>query len=264
MRPVCALVVVAVLAAGCGTDAPAGHRVDIAPPRVLRATVVATRPHQSDAFTEGLVFDGRDRLMESVGLYGTSGLRELDPATGAVRASVALPADVFAEGLGLHDGRLVQLTWREHTAFVWDAVTLEPTRRFSYTGEGWGLAFDPARRRWVQSDGSSDLIFRDPSTFAVNGRVVVRRGGKRVANLNELEVVGGRVWANVWRTTELVRIDLRDGTVDAVVDLGDLVPAGLTDPDDVLNGIAHRPGDPSNRLWVTGKRWPELVEIEVS
>jgi len=264
MRSVCALAVVATLTIACGSD---GNRVahrGALTARVLTATVVATRPHRLDAFTEGLVFAGRSRLMESVGLYGSSALRELDPDTGTVRRSSVLPADVFAEGLGVADGRLVQLTWKEGRAFVWDESTLEPAPGFTYRGEGWGLSYDSTHTRWVQSDGSSTLTFRDPSTFRVTGHLDVRRDGRPLRNLNELEVVGSHVWANVWHSNDLVRIDLRDGVVSAVVDLAALVPDGLSDPDDVLNGIAHRPGDPVGRLWVTGKRWPRIFEIEVS
>ncbi len=259
VRFVSALLLVATLLVGCADDpTPAAT-----PPRQLRAAVLAEHPHATDAFTEGLVFLGRNRLMESVGLYGVSELREADPTTGEIRARRALPADVFAEGLGAAGERLVQLTWREGRALVWDSATLGEQRGFRYAGEGWGLAFDRNGRRWVQSDGSSTLLFRDPETFEVLGRLEVRRRGRPVLNLNELEVVGDHVWANVWRTTELVRIDLGDGRVDAVVDLSSL-RAPDTDRENVLNGIAHRPGDPPERLWVTGKRWPRTYEIEVS
>ena len=226
--------------------------------------MIDTRPHSTDAFTQGLVFDGRDRLLESAGTYGGSELRELDPRSGDATATRALPDELFAEGLGLHEGRLVQLTWREERALVWDSTSLEVAGEHSYEGEGWGLDFDAKGDRWVQSDGSDRLRFRDPDTFAPAGEVVVRRGDRSISRLNELEVVGDEVWANIWRSDVLVRIDLDTGTVTAEVDLAALGPEDPASPDDVLNGIAHRPGDDPNHLWVTGKRWPLLYQIELS
>lgn len=258
-----AALLVVTLGASCGTDAP---RAVGGPERVerLSATVVATHPHSPSAFTQGLLFVGRDRLMESAGGYGKSELRELDAESGELVASRPLDPDVFAEGLGSTGDHLVQLTWREGRAIVWDSRSLERIGEHSYAGEGWGLDFDETARRWVQSDGSDRLTFRDPTSFVEVGGITVRRGGRPVSELNELEVVGGDVWANVWLSDELVRIDLATGEVTAVVDLAELGPDNPASSDDVLNGIAHRPDDPPNRLWVTGKRWPLLYEIELS
>jgi glutamine cyclotransferase len=160
---------------------------------------------------------------------------------------------------------VVQLTWREHVALTYSAATLAamPTT-YPVSGEGWGLSFDPAHHRWVQSDGTNVLTFRNETTFAVTGHRSVTMAGHPVMLLNELEVVGGSVWANVWKTDTIDRIDLSTGRVTETVDLSALVPNGITDPDSVLNGIAHRSGDPVTRLWVTGKRWPTMYEIRIT
>jgi len=250
---------------GCGSGTSHTEESSSVPaPRRLRATVIDTLPHSTAAFTQGLVFDGPDRLLESVGTYGGSEVRELDPLSGDARVTRALPDDVFAEGLGIHDDRLVQLTWREGRALIWELTSLESIGEFSYRGEGWGLDFDAKGDRWVQSDGSDRLWFRDPDTFAPAGELVVRRGGRPISRLNELEVVGDVVWANIWQSDSLVRIDLGTGMVTAEVDLSALGPEPPASPDDVLNGIAHRPGDDPNHLWVTGKRWPLLYQIVLS
>jgi glutamine cyclotransferase len=257
----CAAAAIA-LVAGCSAGVR-GHGPSLrSRPRSLHLTVVARHPHDPTAFTEGLVFVG-DRLFESSGGYGSSDVREVDPDSGAVVRSAPLPGDEFGEGLAAAGRRLRQLTWREGIARSWSLdLAGGPVAR--YAGEGWGLSFDPATDRWVQSDGSASLTFRDRETFAPLGHLEVRRAGRPVTDLNELEVVGRSVWANVWKRDELVRIDVRSGDVTAVVDASDLVPpSSRNDPEAVLNGIAHRPGDPPERLWVTGKRWPTTYVVDV-
>jgi putative peptide zinc metalloprotease protein len=265
MRALRRAVIVLALFAGCSSG---GDRTVTGPtsastsaPERLTLAIVRQVPHDPAAFTEGLVFAG-DRLYESSGGYGTSDVREVDPTTGTVLRSVPLPADEFGEGLGEHGGSLVQLTWRERIARRW-SLDLAPGSTSSYSGEGWGLSWDPTGRRWVQSDGSSRLTFRAPDSFAVLGRQEVRREGRPVRRLNELEVVGRDVWANVWQSDDLLRIDLATGRVTAVVDASALGPHPRPDSDAVLNGIAHRAGDAASRLWVTGKRWPSMYVVEV-
>jgi glutamine cyclotransferase len=251
------------LLAGCSTASR--HPLPHPPrrPRSLHLSVVARHPHDPSAFTEGLVFVGH-RLFESSGGYGSSDVREVDPDSGAVVRSAPLPTDQFGEGLAAAGGRLRQLTWREGVAHTW-SLDLAEGPVAHYEGEGWGLSFDPATDRWVQSDGSSTLTFRDRDTFAPSGHLEVRRAGRPVTDLNELEVVGRSVWANVWKRDELVRIDLRSGDVTAVADASSLVPATTRDDREaVLNGIAHRPGDPPGRLWLTGKRWPTSYVVDAS
>jgi glutamine cyclotransferase len=215
--------------------------------------VLARRPHDQGAFTEGLVLvDGR--LFESTGLTGQSTVREVDPASGDVLRSTPLEAAQFGEGLAAVGDELVQLTWQNGVALVWGRDDLQPRRRLPFVGEGWGLCLDAAHDRLVQSDGTATLIFRDPTTFAERGRVAVTRDGKPLERLNELDCSDDGVWANVWKTDTVVRIDPSAGRVTAVVDASGLGPPGAG-REDVLNGIARQP----DGTWLlTGKRWPTL------
>ncbi len=229
-------------------------------PAPLRFEVVATFPHDPTSFTEGLQVSA-GKVYESAGLTGESRVQVSDLVTGTVLASDALPAELFGEGLALIGDRMIQLTWRDHTAVVRDRGTLATATAFTYEGEGWGLCFDGAVL--FMSDGSDTLTVRDPSTFEVLRTVRVTRDGQPASALNELECAGGRIWANVWLTTDIVRIDPSTGVVDGVLDarplLSDSEWAAL-DPNDVLNGIAI---DESGRMFVTGKRWPVLYEIRI-
>ena len=231
---------------------------DDAPP-VHGYRVVARFPHDADAFTQGLVWaDGR--LYESTGLRGRSALREIDLTTGRVVRSAALSRWQFGEGLAAVGDRLIQLTWHAGEALVRDRETLQKRGILHYAGEGWGLAWDG--RRLVMSDGSATLVFRDPDSFAELGRVQVTAAGTPVSGLNELEVIRGEIWANVWGSERIARIDPDSGRVNAWVDLGGLRPQPAPGkPIDVLNGIAWDAGD--QRLFVTGKLWPWLYQIRV-
>lgn len=224
-----------------------------------RPVVLETRPHDPDSFTQGLVwFEGR--FFESSGRYGRSDLREVDAVTGEVVRSRPLAADEFAEGLALVEDRLVQLTYREGVAHVYDRETFEPIGRFRYDGEGWGLCYD-GTDLWM-SDGSSTLIRRDPTTFEIRGRLAVTRDGRPVTRLNELGCVGDEIYANVWMTTDIVRIVKRHGRVEAVIDASALVPDDprvRADPDAVLNGIAHDPDE--DIFFLTGKLWDVMYVV---
>lgn len=231
-------------------------------PETLSVTVHATYPHDPDAFTQGLLVEG-DRLFESTGLHGRSSVREVAIASGEVLRRQDLPERLFGEGLAAVDGRLVQLTWQSGLALVWDRDTFTRRGELSYTGEGWGLTYDG--RRLVMSDGSSWLVFRDPETFAELGRVEVTLDGRPLPQLNELEWVDGAVWANVWETTSVVRIDPASGAVTGVADLSSLLarlPPEESRNIDVLNGIAWWPE--RHAFLVTGKLWPRtfLVTME--
>jgi glutamine cyclotransferase len=222
-----------------------------------RHEVVRAYPHDKDAFTQGLVFrDGA--LFESTGLNGRSSLRRVDLATGRVARRIAVDRRYFAEGLAAWGPNLVQLTWETGIAFVYDRATFQLLRTFTYQGEGWGLSDDG--RQLVMSDGSSTLRFLDPATFAVTRRVTVTDGARAIDHLNELEVVDGLVFANVWLTDRIAIIDPADGRVVGWLDLKGLAPAGTTG-DAVLNGIAY--DSRGKRLFITGKLWPKLYEIRV-
>lgn len=229
-------------------------------PTTLVAEPVARYPHDAAAFTQGLVFrDGR--FFESTGLYGESTLREVIVESGEVLRSVPLELEYFGEGLAHTGDALIQLTWRSSIALVWDAETFAQIDTFRYDGEGWGLCWDGADL--YMSDGSATLTRRDPATFAVEARVQVADQGEPVTRLNELECVGDHVYANVWQTDRIVKIEKASGRVVATIDASGLLTpeerAALS-ADAVLNGIAHDPA--TDRFWLTGKLWPVLFEVE--
>ncbi len=221
--------------------------------------VIADYPHDPGAYTQGLVAVG-DVLFESTGNYGQSTLRKVDLASGTVIISRTIAAEYFAEGLALFDGRLIQLTWQSHIGFVYDAATFEPGGQFEIPTEGWGLTHDG--EQLIMSDGSAMLYSLDPTTFQRVGQVAVTDGGRPVARLNELEYVDGEVWANVWQTDCVARISPADGRVLGWIDLSGLLSSeDRQQPVDVLNGIAFE--QQSRRLFVTGKWWPKVFEIEI-
>lgn len=227
---------------------------------VLRVELLETRPHDPEAFTQGLqLVDGV--LYESTGLNGRSSVRHVDPESGEVGLRHELDEVHFGEGLALAGDRLWQLTWQSGKAFVYDRDTLEPLAAHDYAGEGWGLCHDG--RRLVMSDGGAELAFRDPETFRETGRVRVTLDGQPIGNLNELECVGDEVWANVWQTPRILRIDPASGRVTGIADLSPLVEdarrAAGSAPIDVLNGIAY--DEAAGTFLVTGKLWPRLYEV---
>ena len=214
-------------------------------------------PHDPQAFTQGLIYrDGF--LYESTGLNGKSSLRKVELETGRVVQRRDVEQKYFAEGLTDWDGRLLQLTWQTNVGFVYDLAKFEPQQTFMYSGEGWGLTHDD--KRLIMSDGTSRLRFLDPGTFSETGGVDVTDGGRPVDKLNELEFVNGEVYANVWQTERIAIIAPDSGRVTAWLDLAGLrPPAGPTD--DVMNGIAYDAA--GDRLFVTGKLWPQLYQIRV-
>ncbi len=221
--------------------------------------VVATYPHDPEAFLQGLLYD-RGFFYESTGLLGQSTLRKVDVQTGKVLRSVSLPDDLFGEGLARVDQRLIQLTWTTNRGIVYDLSTFKRIREFTYDNEGWGLTYDG--RNLIMSDGTSSLTYLDPTTFAPTGSLPVILDGQLLAGLNELEYIHGEIWANVWRTDTIVRIDPTSGRVTSYLDLTGLrPPSARAEPEDVLNGIAYDPG--TKRIFVGGKRWPEIFEIRL-
>lgn len=253
-----AVAVVAACENGNSNTSPGGEDPPMEPTApTVTVQQVRSYPHDSTAFTQGLVWrDGK--LYESTGRYGQSSLRLVELETGRVIQKVDLAETYFAEGLAALGDTLYQLTWKEGVAFKYDANTLHPAGQVSYTGEAWGLTSDG--RRLIVSDGSSYLTFIDPRTFAVDTTLRVTNGGVPVDQLNELEWVRGEIWANVWHTQQIVRIDPNTGRVKGVLDLSPLIPP-VRDPEGVLNGTAYDPQ--ANRLLVTGKLWPRLYEISV-
>ncbi|MFP3939692.1 MAG: glutaminyl-peptide cyclotransferase [Thermoanaerobaculia bacterium] len=231
-------------------------------PERLAVRVLETYPHDPEAFTQGLLFH-EGVLYESTGRYGRSELRRVDPESGRVLAFRRLPGSFFGEGLARIGDRLVQLTWRSGVALVWDVESFERRGELSYSGEGWGLA--GAGDRLVMSDGSSRLTFRDPETFAELGDVRVTLRGRPLEHLNELEVVDGEIWANVWGTDLVVRIDPDSGEATGVADLSELralLPPEEAQGIDVLNGIAWWPE--RRAFLLTGKLWPRAFLVDIA
>lgn len=221
--------------------------------------VLQTFPHDREAFTQGLIMaDGV--LYEGTGLNGRSSLRRVELETGAVLQRRALPDRYFGEGVAMLDSRIFQLTWRSGLAFVYDRETLALRQTIPYPAEGWGLTTDGTHL--IASDGTATLRFLDPKTFAEVRRLTVVDQAGPVTRLNELEYVEGRIYANVWQTERIAIIDAASGRVTAWLDLGGLLTleegAG---PVDVLNGIAYDAR--TGRLYVTGKLWPRLYQLEL-
>lgn len=222
--------------------------------------VLETLSHDTSAYTQGLVFqDGV--LYESTGRYGASTVRRVDPATGEVLARVPLPEEYFGEGLAAVDGRLVQLTWQEGVALVYDRETLALEDSVSVPTHGWGLCFDG--ESLYMTTGSSILYRRDPETLMETGSVQITRGGASLARVNELECVGEHIYANVYQSTDILQIHKGTGEVVAEFDAASLVPAGVArgDPDRVLNGIAYDPA--SESFYLTGKLWPVMYRVRL-
>jgi glutaminyl-peptide cyclotransferase len=226
-------------------------------------TVTHAWPHDTGAYTEGLFYlDGY--LYEGTGNVGQSFVRKVELRSGKVLQQTATPGPgFFGEGIVAWKDRLIELTWRGQQGFVFDLATLKPLARFSYPGEGWGLTSDG--KHLLMSDGTATLRLLDPETLRQVGHIDVTADGEPLANLNELEWVQGQIYANVWLTRRIARIDPASGKVVGWIDLGGLGPRPEDTPDpdnDVLNGIAYDAA--GDRLFVTGKRWPQVYEIRLN
>ena len=230
-----------------------------AAPKTLSYQIVSTRPHDATSYTQGFqLVDGR--LFESAGVYGESALREIEPVTGRVIRKRPLAKNVFGEGMTVLGDEMWVITWKENTAYVFERDTFKPLRTFSYKGEGWGLTTDG--RLLIMSDGSSELKFIDPKDFSVVRTVTVKDGNSPVIELNELEMIDGQIFANIYMTGKIARISPESGQVTGWLDLkglrNQLSPLGKAD---VLNGIAWDKS--TGHLLVTGKYWPKMFEIKI-
>jgi glutamine cyclotransferase len=238
-----ALLVVAVPAAGAAPS--------------VAWTLVASHSHDPSAFTQGLVAHG-PVLLESTGLEGQSSVRRVDPATGTVLRQQALAASLFGEGLTILKGSAIQLTWTEQRIFGYDPNTLARTSARRYPFEGWGLTTNG--RQLIASDGTSTVRWLDPTTMKVTRRITVHDGQREIDYLNELELIDGVLWANVWPGDRIALINPVDGHVRAWLDMAQL-RAQLSTPGEVLNGIARYPG--TTDVAITGKFWPQLFRIRL-
>jgi glutamine cyclotransferase len=219
--------------------------------------ILNTYPHDAEAFTQGLVYvDGK--FYESTGLNGRSSLREVDVTTGEVIRILPLEEKYFAEGLAKVNNKLIQITWQNGEAFVYDLETFNQEKTFSYEGEGWGLCYDG--KDLYMSDGSSTLFKRNPETFEITGTVQVTLNGQAVDQLNELECVDNAVYANVWQTDRILKINKTNGKVISEIDASNLLSTNEKQGVDVLNGIAYNPD--TQTFFITGKLWPKLFEVK--
>lgn len=230
------------------------------PPPVVTYTykVINTYPHDTTAFTQGLVFED-GILYESTGLYGKSSLRKVSLETGEILQIRQLFEYYFGEGITIYQNKIIMLTWQSHIGFTYDKNTFDLLGDFSYPGEGWGITYDG--ESLIMSDGTSTLRFLNPETLEAPGSIEVRENSVPVDKINELEFIEGKVYANIWQTDKIAIIEPGSGRVTGWVDLSGLLPQSARDSADVLNGIAY---DAVNRrLFVTGKLWPLLFEIEL-
>lgn len=259
-----ALLAVLVICSGCveqempaPSSAPSPSRLTATP--VYGYEIVNVYPHDASAFTQGLVFaDGV--LYEGTGLHGASRLRQVELATGRVLQDYRLPTQYFGEGITLWNDTIVQLTYQSHLGFVYEKESFALRREFRYATEGWGITHDG--EHLIMSDGTATLYFLDPGSFEVVNQLVVTDRGTAVAQLNELEYVQGAIYANVWPTSRIAIIAPETGQVSGWLDLTGLLSAeDRLQPVDVLNGIAYDAAQ--DRLFVTGKYWPKLFEIEL-
>ena len=227
--------------------------------QVYTYRVVNEYSHDGDAYTQGLVFhDGE--LYEGTGLYGHSSLRRVELETGSVLQIHELDDKYFGEGITIYDDRIIQLTWREKLGFVYNRESLEQIDGFNYSTEGWGITYDGIKL--IMSDGSATLYFLDPVTFEETGCIEINSAGHPIKLLNELEYINGEIFANIYRTDRIARIDPATGNVIAWIDLTGILRFEDTTPQtDVLNGIAY--DSDTDRLFVTGKKWQKLFEIEL-
>jgi len=247
VRQTPALVVLCCLGTACRGSPPKDYRL------------VAEWPHDTAAYTQGLLLAG-GQLFESDGEYGVSQVRRVDVRTGRTLARAGLPANRFGEGLALLNGKLYELTWKAQVGYVYDTASLARIDSFHYAGEGWGLATDGASL--IMSNGGPTLQWLDPETYRVIRVDTVHEGTAPLQMLNELEYVHGAVYANVYQSDWIVRIDPATGTVLQWYDFGGILPASKRTPrTDVLNGIAYNPAD--STFLITGKRWPLLFAVRL-
>jgi glutamine cyclotransferase len=254
------LVVAAVLVAG-GVWVVWSHSeqapTDSGSPTLYTYHVVKTYPHDTSAFTEGLVFSN-GTLYESTGEYGSSSLRRVNLEDGTVQKEVLLPSQYFGEGLTAVNDSLIQLTWQEKIGFIYDKQTFALKGNFSYFTQGWGLTYNGSEL--VMSDGTSNLYFLDPVTYQRVGQVSVHDGVTPITNVNELEYVNGSIYANILQQQKIAIIDPQTGAVKGWIDLTGIYQSNNTE--DVLNGIAY--DQQTNSLYVTGKDWPYLYQITIT
>jgi glutamine cyclotransferase len=221
-------------------------------------SIINSYPHDSSAFTQGLVYED-NVLYEGTGLRGSSSLRKVELDTGKVLQIRNLSSELFGEGVTIFQDNIIQLTWRSNIGFVYDKSSFELLGEFNYSTEGWGLTHD--NNRLIMSDGTDELYFLDPETYEKTGKIQITDNGTPVVKLNELEYINGKIYANVWQTDRIAIISPETGEILSWIELNGLLSAEEVETAGVLNGIAY--DSENQRLFVTGKLWPKIFEIEL-
>lgn len=243
-----------------GSPSPSPTQTTSTSVPVYTVSIVHSYPHDSSAFTQGLVMENDGTLLESTGLYGQSSLRQVNLVDGSILQQYTLPSEYFGEGIAVVEDKIVQLTWQNKIGFIYDKETLELLGNFSINVEGWGLTHDGTHL--IMSDGTSNLYFFDPNTYQVISSINVYDNNGPVSHLNELEYINGTIYANIWMSPKIAIINPTSGQVQAYIDLTQIVQSNTTsNRDAVLNGIAYN--KQTNQLFVTGKYWSYLYEIEL-
>jgi glutamine cyclotransferase len=224
--------------------------------KIYSYTIIQTFPHNVQAFTEGLTFDNNS-LLESTGLTGASSLQRINLETSEVLQKLDLDSNYFGEGIAVVNNTIIQLTWQNHVAFVYDKETFTLLKQFSYNMAGWGLTYDG--QNLIMSTGTSTLYYLNPETFEVTGQITVKDGNQSVNLLNELEYINGTIYANIWKQNQIIQINPQNGQVIAWIDLTGIYASA--DSNNCLNGIAYNPQN--GALIVTGKNWPNLYQIQI-
>jgi glutamine cyclotransferase len=219
--------------------------------------ILTSYEHDPQAFTQGLEIY-KNQLYEGTGLYGRSSLRKVELESGQLLKKLELDQKYFGEGITILNDKIYQLSWKENTAFVYD-LNFKLIKTFSYQGEGWGLANNG--QHLIMSNGSEYLFFRDPKTFALIKKIEIRNGDQKIKNINELEYQAGIIYANIWQTDYIIKINAENGTVEAFLDLKGILKTDYEGEIDVLNGIAYDPQE--NNFLVTGKLWPKIYRIKI-
>ncbi len=247
-KTVCSLVLTALIQIGYANAAP-----------LSSYRVIAKYPHSTESYTEGFFYLG-GLFYEGTGLKGRSGITVSEPETGKIIQRLALSSEYFGEGIVDWGPNIYEWTWQANICFVYDRFSLRPLKQFTYKGEGWGMTRNS--KEIITSDGTATLRFRNPNNFREIRHIVVKDEGKAVDLLNEVEYIQGEIYANVWHSDRIARISPRDGHVIGRIDLNGLLPVNQRLNDEsVLNGIVYDPQH--DRLFVTGKQWPSIFEIEI-
>ncbi|WP_052354887.1 glutaminyl-peptide cyclotransferase [Candidatus Protochlamydia sp. R18] len=229
---------------------------------ILNLVIVQTYPHDTNAFTQGLVFY-QNKLYESTGLYGQSCLKEINPSTGQTIQKYLLPRHLFAEGITLNHQELIQLTWKEGIALIYQINPIRLIRQITYEGEGWGLCYDKEDDSFYMSNGSSELVKRHPRDFTIEKTIPVTWNGQPVKFLNDLICVEKYIYANVWNADYIIRLDKKTGIVNGIINASQLLPKKIKQSlgyESVLNGIAYN--ELTHTFYLTGKLWPYLYEVK--